>query len=41
VLDVPGRYTLDNLAEFYLTFILRSVRAPERAGLPIPVPIAG
>jgi AcrR family transcriptional regulator len=40
VLEVMGHYTLESLAEFYLTIILRSIRAPERAGLPVPAPIA-
>ncbi len=40
VLEVLGHYTLASLTEFYLTFILRSIRAPERAGLPVPAAIA-
>ena len=36
VLDVMGNYTLERLMDFYLSFILRSLRTPERAGLPIP-----
>jgi hypothetical protein len=39
VLDVMGHYTLESLSEFYLTFILRSIRAPERAGLAVPAPL--
>jgi hypothetical protein len=34
-----GHYTLDQLADFYLAFILRALRTPGRAGLPIPEPI--
>jgi AcrR family transcriptional regulator len=31
-----GAYTIERLADFYLAFILRALRSPERAALPVP-----
>jgi AcrR family transcriptional regulator len=36
VLDVVGSYTLDELMDFHLGFILSAVRAPSRTSEPIP-----
>jgi hypothetical protein len=36
VLDVVGSYTLDQLMDFHLDFILSAVRAPSRTSEPIP-----
>ena len=36
VLDVLGSYTLDQVIDFHLSFILSAVRAPQRASEPIP-----
>ena len=38
-LDAMGQYSLETLCEFYVGFILRSIRAPARAGAPIPEPV--
>src|SRR5690606_4640355 len=37
-IDVIASYSLENLARFYVAFVLRSIRAPGRAGEPIPQP---
>jgi AcrR family transcriptional regulator len=39
-IDAMADYPLDDLAQFYVGFILRSIRSPERAGEPIPEPVA-
>jgi len=38
-IDAIANYELDDLAQFYVGFILRSIRAPGRAGEPIPRPV--
>ena len=38
-IDAIANYSLDKLLEFYLGFILRAIRAPHRAGDPVPYPI--
>ncbi|HEX8058031.1 MAG TPA: TetR/AcrR family transcriptional regulator [Novosphingobium sp.] len=38
VIDAIAHYSLDKLLDFYLGFVLRAIRAPERAGAPIPRP---
>lgn len=38
-IDAIANYSLENLAQFYVGFILRSIRAPGRAGEPIPQPV--
>ena len=37
-IDAIAHYSLDKLLDFYLGFVLRAIRAPERAGAPIPRP---
>lgn len=37
-IDALADYSLDNLLDFYLGYVLRAIRAPERAGAPIPRP---
>ncbi len=36
--DALVNYSLEDLTEFYIGFILRSIRTPERAALPIAIP---
>ena len=38
VIDAIAHYSLDRLLDFYLGHVLRAIRAPERAGEPIPRP---
>ena len=38
-IDALANYSLDDLIQFYVGFILRSIRAPGRAGEPIPRPV--
>jgi AcrR family transcriptional regulator len=38
VIDAIAHYSLDKLLDFYLGYVLRAIRAPERAGAPIPRP---
>ena len=38
--DVIGYYPFEQLLDFYLGFVLRAIRPPERAGAPIPRPRA-
>lgn len=38
--DVVRFYPLEQLLDFYLGFVLRAIRLPERAGAPIPRPLA-
>lgn len=40
IIDSIANYSLDKLLDFYLGHVLRAIRAPERAGLPIPSPAA-
>lgn len=40
VLDSKATYSLDELLGFYLGFVLRAIRAPARAGEPVPAPLA-
>ncbi|MDG2005421.1 MAG: hypothetical protein P8J20_19025, partial [Novosphingobium sp.] len=35
-IDALANYSLEDLAEFYVGLILRSIRAPDRASAPIP-----
>jgi AcrR family transcriptional regulator len=35
-IDAIANYSLDKLLDFYLGYVLRAIRAPERAGEPIP-----
>ncbi len=37
-IDAAADYSLEALMEFYIGFVLRGIRAPERAGEPIPAP---
>jgi TetR/AcrR family transcriptional regulator, cholesterol catabolism regulator len=37
-IDAIANYSLDKLLDFYLGYVLRAIRAPERAGEPIPRP---
>lgn len=37
-IDAIAHYSLDRLLDFYLGYVLRAIRAPERAGAPIPRP---
>lgn len=37
-IDAIANYSLDKLLDFYLGFVLRAIRAPARAGEPIPRP---
>jgi hypothetical protein len=37
-IDALAHYSLDKLLDFYLGYVLRAIRAPERAGEPIPHP---
>lgn len=38
-IDAIANYSLDKLLDFYLGYVLRAIRAPERAGEPIPRPV--
>jgi len=40
-IDALANYALEDLAQFYVGFILRAIRAPGRAGEPIPRPAMG
>ena len=37
-IDAIAHYALDKLQDFYLGYVLRAIRAPQRAGEPIPQP---
>jgi AcrR family transcriptional regulator len=37
-IDAIANYSLDKLLDFYLGYVLRAIRAPQRAGEPIPHP---
>lgn len=37
-IDAIANYTLDTLLDFYLGYVLRAIRTPQRAGEPIPHP---
>jgi AcrR family transcriptional regulator len=37
-IDAIANYSLEKLLDFYLGYVLRAIRAPERAGEPIPRP---
>jgi TetR/AcrR family transcriptional regulator, cholesterol catabolism regulator len=37
-IDAMGDYSLEDLSQFYVGFVLRSIRAPGRASEPIPQP---
>jgi AcrR family transcriptional regulator len=37
-IDAIAHYSLEKLLDFYLGYVLRAIRAPERAGEPIPRP---
>jgi AcrR family transcriptional regulator len=37
-IDTLANYSLETLLDFYLGYVLRAIRAPERAGHPIPRP---
>ncbi|MFA7601560.1 MAG: TetR/AcrR family transcriptional regulator [Novosphingobium sp.] len=37
-IDAVAHYSLDKLLDFYLGYVLRAIRAPARAGEPIPRP---
>jgi AcrR family transcriptional regulator len=39
-IDAIANYSLEKLLDFYLGYVLRAIRAPQRAGEPIPRPTA-